>query len=162
MPEPRAGENGPERSRLFGPAKKLPEYESLLRLGWSRGLAGFATLLDPPGAIDSTSQTGAGSPRAAAVDCARSIRQFRWDATRRRAARPSLQCSSRMRRLAYPPLHVLMRRMPQPRLVQCALIAQVRCYRQIRDNSFPRFPLRDPSTSRLPMQASDLRDPRCR
>ncbi len=157
-----AGENAAPRSRLFPPAKRLPVYDSLSRLQCSRGLAGSAVRPDLPTATGSTSQIGAESFRAAAADSARSIRQFRWGETQPHEAQPLRRCSCHMRRLAHQPLHVLIRQMPQPLLVQCALIAPVPCCRQIRDNSFPRFPLRDPSTSRPPWQASDPRDPRCR
>src|SRR5882724_7998328 len=60
MPEPPAGENAVPRSRLFPPAKRLPAYDSLLRLQCSRGLAGSEVRPDLPTATGSTSKTVAG------------------------------------------------------------------------------------------------------
>ena len=160
--EPPTGENAAPRSRLFPPAKRLQAFDSLSRLQCSRDPAGSAMRQDRPAATGSTSQIDAESFRAAAVDSAKSIRQFRRGEMQPHEAQPLRRCSCHMRRLAHQPLHVLIRQMPRPLLVRSALIAPVLCCRQIRDNSFPRFLLRDRSTSPPPWQASDPRDPRCR
>src|SRR6267378_6859864 len=106
MPEPPTGENAATRSRPFPPAKRLPVRDSLSRLQCSRGVAGSAVRLDLPIATGSTSQTGAGSFRATAVDYAKSIRQFRRGEMWPREAQPLRRYLLHTRRLAHQPLHV--------------------------------------------------------
>src|SRR3954468_23828266 len=100
MLQPPTDENAARRSRLFGPAKRLPVHDSLSRLKCRRALGGSAVPPDLLTATGSTSQIDAESFRAGAADSARSIRKFRWGATQTHEAQPLPQCSLHIRRLA--------------------------------------------------------------